>query len=521
MRRRDLSKALLASAAGATVVSQSAQAQTCNQPCYPQTAAESSAGVTPTNTTYLPLNPFRYGADGTGGANDTNAYARITSVLAAMSSTNGWLNGLATPGFTKTVGEVAAGYIPTNFYRFSEPYDIRRYGAHANGSTNPPDTAALTSALAVGTVTANGAQGAAITVPTGVSVLDATVTLPDRVRVLGQNKRGSIFRAISTWNAGAWMFHAVNGTQPVFDSTLENLTVDAQNISGLGCVLSDAWQEGAGLRGALIEQFGTVGIQYQNGYGAALSKIVDSEIFGGTVAGAIGINLLPIGAVGAFMLDVSNTTIAGGNPPNLAYGIKCTGCSLHLRNVHFESCNSAIYLDGPGNHLFLGVSGSSTSVGTLIEIASTFTGMLTAVGCFRNGTATNFLVDHRPGGLGTISGYDLPILSINASDQTASVRASSTASAWCVFDGTKIGTNSPNNGFNVGSVQRTATGSYTVTFAHPLANANAAVAASSNLAYAASSVRTVLANTISVQVYIYVNGALTDSNEVKVIVFGG
>lgn len=65
MRRRDVPKALLASAAGSGLLAQSAQAQVCNPPCYARTDAEILANVTPTSDgyAYQPGDVRRYGAD--------------------------------------------------------------------------------------------------------------------------------------------------------------------------------------------------------------------------------------------------------------------------------------------------------------------------------------------------------------------------------------------------------------------------------------------------------------------------
>ena len=79
MRRRDFSQALFATAAGSGAVAQRAEAQTCTAPCYAQTAAETAAGVTPTNYA-IPadvsgyVDPQRYGftsSDLTGSTNTT------------------------------------------------------------------------------------------------------------------------------------------------------------------------------------------------------------------------------------------------------------------------------------------------------------------------------------------------------------------------------------------------------------------------------------------------------------------
>ena len=308
----------------------------------------------------------------------------------------------------QTPAEITAGVIPAN-YAYPTLYG-QRYGMLFNDVTD--DTAALNNAILVGKQTVNGASGAAIQLPvTGTSLLSSEVVLPNRVRLLGYNKRGTYFQASAAWNSGTspWMFHAVNGTSSMFDSTLENLTVDCNNTSGLGCILSDAWQDDCGLRGALLINFATSGIKFQNGYGGADNcKIVDTEIFGGTTASCIGIDLsTPIGSVGGFTLDVQDSVCAGGSAV-LTAGISCKGNSLICRKVHFESCTSGILIDGTGFITLDDVDGTNT-VTTLVTIASTFTGTLIMKNCRRN-AATNFIVDNRSGGLGTITGYDPPLL---------------------------------------------------------------------------------------------------------------
>jgi hypothetical protein len=81
MRRRDVPKALLASAAGAGLLKESAQAQTCNPPCYPRSGPEIAAGVTPVDYTYPPGHVYRYGTNLTPGTTDmTTAINTCASV---------------------------------------------------------------------------------------------------------------------------------------------------------------------------------------------------------------------------------------------------------------------------------------------------------------------------------------------------------------------------------------------------------------------------------------------------------
>jgi len=84
MQRRDLSKILLASSVTSALGVGSAQAQTCTAPCYAPSAAEISAGVTPTNLSYPPGDVRRYGADPTGSADSTAAIQNALNVRQAV-----------------------------------------------------------------------------------------------------------------------------------------------------------------------------------------------------------------------------------------------------------------------------------------------------------------------------------------------------------------------------------------------------------------------------------------------------
>lgn len=87
MQRRDVSRALLVSAAGSMLVATKTQAQSCATPCYPQTPAELAASVTPTNTTYPEMDIRRYGAVDVTGMNDSS-----NAINTAFTVNNGPVN---------------------------------------------------------------------------------------------------------------------------------------------------------------------------------------------------------------------------------------------------------------------------------------------------------------------------------------------------------------------------------------------------------------------------------------------
>ena len=73
MDRRDITKVLAGSVAGAMLLTKRAEAQSCVGPCYSQTAAEVAANVTPVNYSYPPGDVRRYGAVLDNWTNDWQA----------------------------------------------------------------------------------------------------------------------------------------------------------------------------------------------------------------------------------------------------------------------------------------------------------------------------------------------------------------------------------------------------------------------------------------------------------------
>lgn len=112
MRRRDISKALFATAAGSALVAQRAEAQTCTAPCFAQTAAEIAAGVTPVNYASPPGYVSRYGANTVPGTTNMS-----TAIMNAVNSNQGERIYIDT-GLTLAAGIILSGssYSGTEIY---------------------------------------------------------------------------------------------------------------------------------------------------------------------------------------------------------------------------------------------------------------------------------------------------------------------------------------------------------------------------------------------------------------------
>lgn len=318
------------------------------------------------------------------------------------------------------------------------------------------DQERLVAALREGTTWRGNVQGHSVQLGRGEVSLTTPFNIENRVGLRGQNKRGSRLKAASA-HPGPFMMTVENGKSSMFDNAIERLTLDCNNVAGLGGVDSQAWQEGGGLRSVLVEKFRGVGVQLRGmDGGAAFCRIADSEIFGSPFGCVAGIRLNDMLASQAFQLIISATTLAGGadkDGRSMPRAIDVVRGSLRLHGSHVENCVTGVYIDGAGDHLIEGFSGASAAGGVtnLVEIAPTFTGTLRIRNCCRNG-ALNLLKDNRSGGLGTIS-YDTDVTIRN---EPEAARGAIVASA-CVD-----GTQSPPipRGFGISGVQRKGVGDY-------------------------------------------------------------
>ncbi len=373
----------------------------------------------------------------------------------------------------------------------------------------------LVRAITEGTTTRDSAQGQTVVLPRGTLDLTSAFNLANRVTLRGVNKRGAILKADAA-HTGPYMVTVVNGVSSMFDNRLESLTLDANNVAGLGGINSEAWQEGGGMRDVLVQNFRTYGVRFTQMYGgAAVCRISDSEIFGSSSNCTAGILLDDPALTGSFMLTVEGTTIAGGgaSATSMPRAIDVIDGSLHIRNSHVEVCTTGVYLDGNGRHTIIGLTGASTGGGVtnLVEIASTFTGSLVMLGCQRNG-ATNFIKDNRTGGVGTIS-VDQSSFVIEPEPPifSGSIYARGT------FNGTTVGSPSVSLCSGVSSITRNSAGDWTITLTRSLSNVDQmipfGVCVNTN-GVEPPRVAKIGVNSFSIQLRT-LGGTPTDSNEIK------
>ena len=424
----------------------------------------------------------------------------------------GGANGLAASGGSALVGKqlsVGSNLRTQTVSEFIEacPLQISQFSG-ANKA------AQLVNALVEATTSRDGGQGQTVLIPRGEIETTASFNLPNRATIAGANKRGSRIIANAS-HTGPYMVTVVNGTSSMFDNPLKDLTLDCNNVAGLGGVDSQAWQEGGGLSKVLIQNFRTIGVRIRDGFGgAALLPIDNAEIFASATAVATaGIKMEQISAVGNFVLSVKNTTIAGPAAFPLPRGIDVVKDSTNLETVHFEDCVSGVYLDGVGDHVLENVTGGP-GVTNVVQIASTFTGTLTMKGC-RRGSATNLVLDNRINGMGTIA-WDTDI-TIHQEPPIGPV-----AIARGTFNGTTVGSPALTYMRGVSTLTRTSAGLYAVTLSRALPNGNMiapmVTARHGGNLLAAPDITLTGSASFTIQLKT-VGGTAVDSDEIKLAVF--
>lgn len=224
---------------------------------------------------------------------------------------------------------------------------------------------------------AGAAQGMDVILLRGTIGISDTIDLPNRVVCKGANGRATVIKPLPGF-AGAYMFHAANGTSSMFGSRLEDMHIDARGVNLSAVVYSQAWQETCGLERVVIQYDGTTpnAFLYENGYGgAALLKFKDVEIFSdSTAASNHAIRINQVSVVGGFLFMIENSTITGSVANPLVHAINMVNDSLMATGLHVEYCNNAIVSQGAGNLDVTYLTGSVNAVVDLVTIGGSYTG---------------------------------------------------------------------------------------------------------------------------------------------------
>jgi hypothetical protein len=327
------------------------QAPQLAQRIFPRTAQEIAASVTPASYAYFGqpwLWVRREGCVLDGTTDDSTAFNKCLSVA---STTNMALlidapcylnsnitippnvqlvfvgNGKLKPGSAKTItlcqtpqaglwqifdysagGLIAFGGLGRTLEVWGE-----WWGANGDGVTNVANDVPINAAL-VSIWNGGNSFGGTVRLGAGLFFISAVILLQNYTSIRGLNDWTKIKAKSTGWAASSVMIDAINGTSPMFDSRLEYLTIDANNVANIQLVVRTyAWQQRCGLYFCELLNFTQTGFFYAHGYGgAAVMELVSTDFFPNDVTGAVGAYFTGDGTVGWTKVNVRNCTFASG-----------------------------------------------------------------------------------------------------------------------------------------------------------------------------------------------------------------
>jgi len=477
--------------------------QTIGQISYPQTQAEKTAGVMPTNFVYQPGDWRRYGADPTGAADSSTAIHnaglansvafaypgtyKVASNITHTAPVVMYAGAVVTPSASVTVtfaGTIQAG--PYQIFNIAAsgsfiqlPQELSTVPAEWWGAQAYPSSAvncdvAINAAITSLASTVAGAYGGTVTLERGDFFITNTIVMSDNIAIEGKGRYYTLIKngaATNGWAVGATypeMFRIYSASGSPMNCPIRNMRIDGNADTSLtSIVYGPSWQEQSGFDGVFVSNFYTYGffsddagsgarggaaqLTFKQTQFSAASTSAGSciRIVYDATVGWLCINLIEVQCNGssAFQSGLSGVNVGGTGSTNGRVIVNAV-------DYHAEQLTQAVILDRQacliGNSVK--VDGSST-VTDVLYMQSTWTGFVRLLQC-RKGGATNYIADQSRSitGWSAVETYDGSLI-WPPSPTNALAAADVTGGATPVF------------GYNQGfaSVTHTATGEQTLT----------------------------------------------------------
>lgn len=259
-------------------------------------------------------------------------------------------------------------------WRTDTVIDIRDYGAIPDGTTD--NLVAFNAAFAV-----VPAGGAVIQLDEGIYGTSDSLELPPRTVLRGRGKRATTILALAGFPTDDYLIYLDDGTNLSFDTRLEHLWVDANNITDSSAVRVRQCQEGTGATSVLTSGYKKYGWNLDDN--SANMQFYDLEFYFDTVP-ISSFYVDPTGPGGAFHFH--RVTFNGSAPAPKAMDVNAGVWTLD--SVHIEQATIGIYCGPNSSGRASGISGS-TGTGEVMRMES---GGWTVAGILK-GTATTTLAD--------------------------------------------------------------------------------------------------------------------------------
>lgn len=188
--------------------------------------------------------------------------------------------------------------------------------------------------------------GGAVILPPGVGRISNQFVLPNRVRLIGSNRRASVLKAASTFPASTAMVRLGSGAALAFDTRLENLTLHCNDITGSIGIFSDSANEGCGAQNVRVTAYKLYGIHFEDAADTAIFNdhfLLDEVDLGASEGIAAGLStgfrlhyLRQGGKVRRLTVNpngASGTTQAAGVHVT---GTNAAGCHLDIDGINVE-----------------------------------------------------------------------------------------------------------------------------------------------------------------------------------------
>jgi hypothetical protein len=239
----------------------------------------------------------------------------------------------------------------------------------------PMDGSNQTTALQAAIDTKSTAGGGLILLGPGTVGLSGRLYLKERVVLRGAGKRLTKLQALAgfptnqpvvTLGTGGGPGSGPGGSTPfAFDTRLEDLEIDANNIAGSKCVFSNELQEGSGAHRCLLNNARLYGIDFVAG--CANISLIDNEVYTSASQTSDGVGMAERG-ISLVSVPGSNlimrNTVVGLNviaASKLNWALYTQNTEANIFGIHGERCKVVAVLGANTAGTCLGVSTSAGS----------------------------------------------------------------------------------------------------------------------------------------------------------------
>ena len=267
--------------------------------------------------------------------------------------TQGNLFGFAIGNATKVYGDTHGGIHQA--WNLQTVFNVKssKYGAKGDGSTD--DTTAISNALTDAAANVSGTSGGVVFFPPGTYIVNSTLTLLTKVRMVGSGRSATVIKA-----GGSFTFNGTtdavvrigSASENAHGSMIEQLTIDCNDVANSIGVYSTRANEISGLFGCVVSRFRLYGAYFTTTNTANYS-IRDSEFFCSDTSVAGLKHLWIEDSAGAVVVDrCTFNSYSGGAESGVCIHLDHTGGHVvTVSNCHFETGDIGIRQTGNGAKL--------------------------------------------------------------------------------------------------------------------------------------------------------------------------